>query len=439
MSDLTKLSVKNLKLKLKLLKLPVSGKKSVLIERLLRSGRYNPDNDDILTVLSGKSQSVSGKRKAKRKKSRKVKRKKSRKKSRKASRKKSRKKSRKASRKASRKKSRKSKAIRKKSRKSKAIRKKSRKSKAIRKKSARKPSKKLSRADDWKNKTRKEISTQLKGMSVKEIKGSPYFKQMKYLQGKSNTKRALLLKHLEDVILKDNSEGEEDIPSTPPSTPPSANKYVIKLVKSFSRKLLKENPQSLYIFGENDKCYKTGQRWRKTGVETGNDCFQTRTQAVIRGEPNAAPIITMSHRDPKKSNKDIEKMIRANVSNILKELKTGKYNTLVFSTKLVGTGVAKLDKLPGNKDVWKTLQTQLARLKPSGGKLPEPAAGVDVDTFARWLVDKKKKSKCCKTRQTNCCKTLQTNCCKTRQTNCCKTLQTQTSIYWYYDNTSPTV
>jgi len=68
MSDLTKLSVKNLKLKLKLLKLPVSGKKSVLIERLLLSGRYNPDNDDILTaVLSGKSQSVPGKRKAKRK------------------------------------------------------------------------------------------------------------------------------------------------------------------------------------------------------------------------------------------------------------------------------------------------------------------------------------------------------------------------------------
>ena len=67
-SDLTKLSVKNLKLKLKLLKLPVSGKKSVLIERLLLSGRYNPDNDDILTaVLSGKSQSVPGKRKAKRK------------------------------------------------------------------------------------------------------------------------------------------------------------------------------------------------------------------------------------------------------------------------------------------------------------------------------------------------------------------------------------
>ena len=58
--------------------------------------------------------------------------------------------------------------------------------------------------------------------------------------------------------------------------------------------------------------------------------------------------------------------------DLLKDMKSGKYQDLVLSTQLVGTGVAQLPKK--KPDVWEFLQEQLARLK-SGGVLQRPSLG----------------------------------------------------------------
>ena len=217
MSDLTKLSTKILKEKLKALKLPVSGKKSVLIERLLSGpviGKQKASRKTTRKASRKTTRKVS--RKTTRKASRKTTRKASRKKSRKVGRKKSRKVSRKKSRKVSRKKTRKKTSIN-------PIRKR-KVSRKVKRNSRRYASTKSSRVLSWKNKTRAEIASQLKGMSLKEIRGSPYFKKMKYLEGKSGTKRIPLVKHLENLILTEDATEEEDISNdTKPSTKPSTN------------------------------------------------------------------------------------------------------------------------------------------------------------------------------------------------------------------------
>ena len=115
------------------------------------------------------------------------------------------------------------------------------------------------------------------------------------------------------------------------------------------------------------------------------------TQAQIRGEPNAAPIVTISRKGA--SDKDLKSMMKRDVEAILKEMKSGKYKDLVLSSQLVGTGVANLPKK--KPDVWKFLQEQLARLK-SGGVLPRPPLGSDkpsINVFTGWLLDKEIRKK----------------------------------------------
>ena len=40
-----------------------------------------------------------------------------------------------------------------------------------------------------------------------------------------------------------------------------------------------------------------GEKWRKDKeIDEDDDCYQSSTQAQIRGEPNAAPIVTISKK-----------------------------------------------------------------------------------------------------------------------------------------------
>jgi len=376
--DIDKMKLKELKAECKKRGLPVSGNKSVLIARL-----------------------KAGKSAIKRKASRKPRKRKSAK--RKASRKRK-----SAKRKASRKRKSAKKAA-KKSRKRKSA-----KRKASKKVAKRKPSTKKSRTQDWAAMTKAEISKELKSMKVTEIRKSPKLKP--FLKGKSKAKKQELVDHLTDVL----SSGQA--PPVPKAKRKSAKKqsrkaikksakkkapkksarkastkvsrkaskkagksWNIKLTKKFTRGSVKKNKDKLFVFGENDECFSVGEKWRKDEeIDEDDECYQLSTQAQIRGEPNAAPIVTISRKGA--SDKELKSMMK-------KEMKSGKYKDLVLSSQLVGTGVAQLPKK--KPEVWKFLQEQLARLK-SGGVLPRPPLGSDkssINVFTGWLLDKEIRKK----------------------------------------------
>ena len=374
MSQFDEMKVKELRAELKKRGLPVSGTKPVLITRL-----------------------KAGKSAIKRKASRKPRKKKSRKVVKKSRKKKSAKrKSRKAVKKSRKKKSRK-------------VVKKSRKKKSAK----RKPSVKKSRVQDWAAMTKDEISKELKSMKVVEIRKSPKLKP--FLKGKSRAKKQELIEHLTDVL----SSGQAPPAAKPKGKRRSSKKGSRKMVKKsskkvgpkkstrkvskkvsrktshkrgqwkihfipkFTRKKIQAQPKRLFVFGENDECFHTGQEWRKNGnIDESDPCFQDRTQAIIRGEPNAAPIITVSRHGV--NNKNMEKLIKRDVDAILKDMKSGKYKVLVFSTRLVGTGVAKLHTT--NRKLWQFLLKELARLKPGDNK--NPPLNSSIETFKDWLKGK---------------------------------------------------
>ena len=372
--DIDKMKLKELKAECKKRGLPVSGNKSVLIARL-----------------------KAGKSAIKRKASRKPRKRKS------------------AKRKASRKRKSAKKAA-KKSRKRKSA-----KRKASKKVAKRKPSTKKSRTQDWAAMTKAEISKELKSMKVTEIRKSPKLKP--FLKGKSKAKKQELVDHLTDVL----SSGQA--PPVPKAKRKSAKKksrkankksakkkapkksarkastkvsrkaskkagksWNIKLTKKFTRGSVKKNKDKLFVFGENDECFSVGEKWRKDEeIDEDDECYQLSTQAQIRGEPNAAPIVTISRKGA--SDKELKSMMKRDVEAILKEMKSGKYKDLVLSSQLVGTGVAQLPKK--KPEVWKFLQEQLARLK-SGGVLPRPPLGSDkssINVFTGWLLDKEIRKK----------------------------------------------
>ena len=386
--DIDKMKLKELKAECKKRGLPVSGNKSVLIARL-----------------------KAGKSAIKRKASRKPRKRKSAK--RKASRKRK-----SAKRKASRKRKSAKKAA-KKSRKRKSA-----KRKASKKVAKRKPSTKKSRTQDWAAMTKAEISKELKSMKVTEIRKSPKLKP--FLKGKSKAKKQELIDHLTDVLSSGQAPPAPKAKGKRKSTKKQSRKAIkksakkksvkksvrksstkvsrkaskkagskwnIKLTKKYTRESVKKNKDKLFIFGENDECFPVGEKWRKDGEidEDDEECYQLSTQAQIRGEPNAAPIVTISRKGA--SDKELKSMMKRDVEAILKEMKSGKYKDLVLSSQLVGTGVANLPKK--KPEVWKFLQEQLARLK-SGGVLPRPPLGSDkssINVFTGWLLDKEIRKK----------------------------------------------
>ena len=375
--DIDKMKLKELKAECKKRGLPVSGNKSVLIARL-----------------------KAGKSAIKRKASRKPRKRKS------------------AKRKASRKRKSAKKAA-KKSRKRKSA-----KRKASKKVAKRKPSTKKSRTQDWAAMTKAEISKELKSMKVTEIRKSPKLKP--FLKGKSKAKKQELIDHLTDVLSSGQAPPAPKAKGKRKSTKKQSRKAIkksakkksvkksvrksstkvsrkaskkagskwnIKLTKKYTRESVKKNKDKLFIFGENDECFPVGEKWRKDGEidEDDEECYQLSTQAQIRGEPNAAPIVTISRKGA--SDKELKSMMKRDVEAILKEMKSGKYKDLVLSSQLVGTGVANLPKK--KPEVWKFLQEQLARLK-SGGVLPRPPLGSDkssINVFTGWLLDKEIRKK----------------------------------------------
>jgi len=384
--SIDKMKVKELKAELRKKGMLVSGTKAVLVARL-KAGKSAIKRKASRKPLKKKS--------AKRKAAKKSRKRKSTK--------------RKAAKKSRKRKSTKRKAV-----------KKSRKRKSAKRKAVkRKPSTKKSRTQDWAAMTKAEISKELKSMKVTEIRKSPKFKQ--FLKGKSKAKKQELIEHLTDVLssgqvppapkakgkrksakkrsrkaVKKSSKKKAPKKSARKASTKVSRKaskkagksWGIKLTRKFTRGSVKKNRDSLFVFGENDECFPVGEKWRKDGEieEDDENCYQTSTQAQIRGEPNAAPIVTISRQGA--SDKELKSMMKRDVGAILKDMKSGKYKELVLSTQLVGTGVAKL---PTKKpEVWKFLQEQLARLK-SGGILPKPSLGSDktsITAFTAWMLDK---------------------------------------------------
>ena len=271
--------------------------------------------------------------------------------------------------------------------------------------------------------TKTEISKELKSMKVTEIRKSQKLKP--YLKGKSKSKKQELIEHLTDVLssgqappvpkakgkrksIKKRSRKAVKKSSKKKAPKKSGRKastkvsrkvskkagksWGIKLTKKFTRTSVKKNKDKLFVFGENDECFPTGEKWRKDEeIDEDDECYQLTTQAQIRGESNAAPIITITRKGA--SDKELKSMMKRDVEAILKEMKSGKYKDLVLSSQLVGTGVANLPKK--KPEVWKFLQEQLARLK-SGGVLPRPPLGSDkssINVFTGWLLDKEIRKK----------------------------------------------
>ena len=271
--------------------------------------------------------------------------------------------------------------------------------------------------------TKSEISKELKSMKVTEIRKSPKLKP--YLKGKSKSKKQELIEHLTDVLSSGKAPPTPKAKGKRKSTKKQSRKAIkksskkkapkksvrkastkvsrkaskkagkswgIKLTKKFTRASVKKNKDKLFVFGVNDECFPTGEKWRKDEeIDEDDQCYQLTTQAQIRGESNAAPIVTISRGGA--SDNELKSMMKRDVEAILKEMKSGKYKDLILSSQLVGTGVANLPKKkPG---VWKFLQEQLARLK-SGGVLPRPSLGSDkssINVFTGWLLDKEIRKK----------------------------------------------
>lgn len=119
---------------------------------------------------------------------------------------------------------------------------------------------------------------------------------------------------------------------------------IITFQKDFyTRKDVKQNINSLYVFGENN---------RDKGLKPknpGNRGWQNSTQAVIRGEENSVGIRTVWYthgRTMMRDNilKDNINLIKKDIIEIIKKLKTGKYKRLVLPYYGIGTGVANLPK-----------------------------------------------------------------------------------------------
>ena len=396
--DIDKMKLKELKAECRKRGLPVSGNKPVLIVRL-KAGTG--------AIKRKASRKPRKKKSAKRKAAKKSRKKKSAKKSSKKSRK------RKSAKRKAVKKSRKRKSA-----KRKAVKKSRKRKSAKRKAVKRKSSTKKSRAQDWEKMTKAEISKELKSMKVTEIRKSPKLKP--FLKGKSKAKKQELIDHLTDVLssgqdppapkakgkrksakkrsrkaVKKSSKKKAPKKSARKASTKVSRKaskkagksWGIKLTRKFTRGSVKKNKDKLFVFGENDECFSVGEKWRKDGeIDEDDECYQLSTQAQIRGEPNAAPIVTISRKGA--SDKDLKSMMKRDVGAILKDMKSGKYQDLVLSTQLVGTGVAQLPKK--KPDVWEFLQEQLARLK-SGGVSPRPPLGSDktsITAFATWMLDK---------------------------------------------------
>jgi len=386
--SIDKMKVKELKAELRKKGMLVSGTKAVLVARL-KAGKSAIKRKASRKPLKKKS--------AKRKAAKKSRKRKSTK--------------RKAAKKSRKRKSTKRKAV-----------KKSRKRKSAKRKAVkRKPSTKKSRTQDWEQMTKAEISKELKSMKVVEIRKSSKLKP--FLKGKSKAKKQELIDHLTAVLssgqappapkakgkrksakkrsrkaVKKSSKKKAPKKSTRKASTKvsrkvskkAGSKWNIRLTRNYSRASVKKNKDKLFVFGENDECFPMGEKWRKDGeIDEDDDCYQQSTQAQIRGEPNAAPIVTISRNGA--SDKDLKYMMKRDVEAILKEMKSGKYEDLVLSTNLVGTGVANLPKK--KPKVWEFLQEQLARLK-SGGILPRPSLGSDkssITAFTHWLVNKIRK------------------------------------------------
>ncbi len=87
------------------------------------------------------------------------------------------------------------------------------------------------------------------------------------------------------------------------------------------------NPDSLFIFGDND-------------IENG-----TGGQATIRGQPNAMGIPTTKTPDVHYTDAeylDNVKKIKASICKIKCVLKSGEFNKVVFSSGGLGTDIAQL-------------------------------------------------------------------------------------------------
>jgi hypothetical protein len=227
-----------------------------------------------------------------------------------------------------------------------------------------------------------EIQSHLEGMTVTNIKKSPVYKSLSSADKKKMKKKADIVRILSGKIHSSKSiKSVKKSRVASRSRRPAACNWVLEFERKFSRDKLKSNPHKLYIFGENDECYETGQNWRKTGMNRGdetNKCYQRSTQAVIRGEPNAAPIVTVSRLGA--SDKKLKEYMKRDVDAILADVKQKDIKHVVLSDALVGTGVAALhNKKP---DAWNYLVKQLFRLAP-GVKLPvgkknSPTSVIDV-------------------------------------------------------------
>ena len=227
-----------------------------------------------------------------------------------------------------------------------------------------------------------EIQSHLEGMTVTNIKKSPVYKSLSSADKKKMKKKADIVRILSGKIHSSKpvkSVKKSRVASR--SRRPAACNWVLEFERKFSRDKLKSNPHKLYIFGENDECYETGQNWRKTGMDREdetNKCYQRSTQAVIRGEPNAAPIVTVSRLGA--SDKKLKEYMKRDVDAILADVKQKDIKHVVLSDALVGTGVADLHNK--NPEMWKYLVKQLFRLAPGvklpAGKKNSPANVIDV-------------------------------------------------------------
>ena len=360
-------------------KMTKSELQKILKERGLKSSGNKPELIARLKVGGSKRKAPSRRRKT----SRKPKKKKSRKPKSKKSRKPKSKKSRTPKRKASRKPKR----------------------KASRKPKRRKPMK-SPRKIDFKTATKNEIKNYLTSLTVTQIKKSP----RKFLKGSSGLKKSELITRFIELWQADKSSRaptkssrvqtkSSRVPTkssrVPTKTSTKKDKWSISFVSKYDRNLLKRNPNKLYIFGENNLCYKKGEEWREKGGPSEDDkkppCYQKRTQAIIRGEPNAAPVITTIKNKARiqlalnnKVKKILRNFIPKNITNILSSLKSGKFSEVVLSDNLIGTGISKLNE---EQDIWHFTLKELARLKPNNKSMLD-VSNMSIENFKLWLLNK---------------------------------------------------
>ena len=247
---------------------------------------------------------------------------------------------------------------------------------------------------DFKTATKNEIKNYLTSLTVTEIKKSP----KKFLKGARGLKKSELITRFIELWEADKNTSTSRVPAKPSRVPAKTStkedKWSISFVSKYDRNLLKRNQTKLYIFGENNFCYKKGEEWREKGGPSKDDenhqCYQKRTQAIIRGEPNAAPVITTIRKNGKQLalNDGVKNLLRKfipkNITNILSSLRSGKFSEVVLSSNLIGTGVAGLNK---DKDIWHFTLKELSRLKPNNKSMLD-VSNMSIENFKLWLLDK---------------------------------------------------